>query len=303
MKCTISYLLVIFGCLIQSSLFSQRSNFFIDADTINKPRTLAVSSGMTAAWAGSTVLLWNIWYKDGDIVKWHTFDDSREWLQMDKAGHVYTAYQINHLTSGLLKWSGVSNVKSTLLGTGIAAGYQTTVEIFDGKSDTWGFSWSDFGSNLLGASLFASQQLKWGEQKFIPKFSTHLTEFAKFRPHVLGSTTPERLLKDYNGQSYWISFAPGNFIDKHWLPKWACVSLGYSINNKLYGDSDYYTFSNGDVIKASRQFLFSFDIDFSKLPIKKPWLKKIVNQFNYLKVPFPTVIIADQKLQFNPLYF
>ncbi|MEJ6491389.1 MAG: hypothetical protein QNL60_02870 [Flavobacteriales bacterium] len=58
------------------------------------------------------------------------------------------------------------------------------------------------GANALGSGLFLGHHLLWKEQRIVLKFSSHPTEFAKYRPEVLGSSYPERLLKDYNGQTY-----------------------------------------------------------------------------------------------------
>lgn len=282
---------------------SQESSFFTPSDSLNKKRLIAVSSSIGATWAGSTTLLWNVWYKDSEITQWHTFDDSRNWLQMDKAGHTYTAYHINRLTHDLFTWSGVNNTNSTLIGAGISIGYQSTVEFFDGKSQDWGFSWSDITANTIGTGLYTSQQLIWKEQRLIPKFSVHLTEFAAIRPQVLGSTFTERILKDYNGQTYWLSFSPGSFWKESGIPKWACLSFGYSINNKLVGDVEFVVSSNGNNYQSQREFLFSLDIDFSQFEIRRKWLKAVVNQFNYLKIPFPTIMLRDNIVYFRPLYF
>ncbi len=286
--------LVLIFFSLPSLLMSQ--HFFTASDSLNKNRLVGVSTGVVTVWAGSMIGLSEIWYKDIPKSKFHSFDDSGEWMQMDKAGHFFAAYKINQLTSDLFIWSGVNKRTSLWLGTAISLGYQTTFEVFDGFSKDWGFSWSDMGANTIGSFSYLTQQLIWGEERIIPKFSTYPTEFATIRPEVLGYSFAESFLKDYNGQTYWLSFSPGTFFKNSRIPKWACLSIGYSVHEKLVGDKEtYYDSSTGMTYFAKREVKFSLDIDFSKLPIKKTWLKAVVKQFNYLKIPFPTLIYRNQQ--------
>jgi hypothetical protein len=269
-------------------------------------RFIPVSVGIAGGWAGSMIGLHEVWYKNIEKTDFHTFDDGSNWLQMDKAGHVYTNYKISLLTGDLFKWSGVRPKTAALMGTGIGLGYQTTLELFDAYSKDWGFSWYDVASNTAGAGIYLGQELLWQEQRFHLKFSYHPTDFAAIRPSVLGSNFQERLLKDYNGQTYWFSFNPFLFKENSSFPKWVCLSLGYSVNAKLVGDQEEYTFNSdaGPITYSSqREWLLSLDIDFSRIPVKKPWLKTLLKQFNYLKVPFPAMIIRDGKLTGSLLYF
>lgn len=295
--------LTFFMISIATASYGQTS--FIEAsDSINKSRVISVSAGIGGVWSGSMIGLYQVWYKDIPKTKWHFFDDSKNWLQMDKVGHFYAAYKINQLSSDLFCWSGLESNKSAWIGSGISFGYQTTFEFFDAYSTEWGFSWADMLSNLTGTGIYLGQKLAWGEERIIPKFSYHPTDYATIRPNVLGSSFAESLLKDYNGQTYWLSVSPGTFIHNNNFPKWLCFSIGYSADEKLVGSESTYTdLSTNITYQEKREWLFSLDIDFSRLPIKRPWLKTIVKQLNYLKIPFPALIISDGKLQGHPFYF
>lgn len=287
-----------------SSISVAQNNFFKHSDTVNNPRVIGASIGIGTVWAGSMTALWQLWYANSETGKIHSFDDSKNWLQMDKAGHFYTAYQINRLTTDVYDWSGISEKNAVWIGTGISLGYQTTLEVFDGFSNEWGFSWSDMTANTIGTFSYTAQQLIWKEQRIIPKFSYHPTKFNSIRPNILGETELQSIFKDYNGQTYWLTFSIGSFFPKSKIPKWACLSLGYSVNNKLVGDqTNYLDVATGNYYQEERQFLLSLDIDFSKLPIKKPWLKSIVNQFNYLKIPFPAILFKNGKVFGEAIYF
>lgn len=298
--------LFILVSVIATNQFCAQTSFFEAADSVRTKRLLPVSIGITGAWAGSMIGLHEVWYKNVEKSDFHTFDDGSNWLQMDKVGHVYTNYKISLLTGDLFKWSGVKPTTAALLGTGVGLGYQTTLEFFDAYSKDWGFSWYDISSNAAGAGIYLAQELAWNEQRIHLKFSYHPTDFANIRPSVLGSNFQERLLKDYNGQTYWMSFNPFLFSENTRFPKWICLSLGYSVNAKLVGDSEEYTAitDTGPTIYTSqREWLLSLDVDFSRIPVKKPWLKTLLKQFNYLKVPFPAMIVRDGKLTGSFLYF
>ncbi|OJU23360.1 MAG: hypothetical protein BGN92_03335 [Sphingobacteriales bacterium 41-5] len=52
-------------------------------------------------------------------------------------------------------------------------GFLTVIEILDGFSNKWGFSWGDMAANVFGAGMFQGQQLLWNEQRIKFKFSFH----------------------------------------------------------------------------------------------------------------------------------
>ena len=295
-------LVVLVVFLIRSG-WSQ-SSFFTASDSLNKNRAIAVTSFIGSSWTISTVCLYQVWYADYPKSKFHTFNDFHNWLQMDKAGHFYTANKLSGVTSSFFQWSGVSRRKSVLIGSGIGLGLQTTLEIMDGTSSEWGFSWSDMAFNTAGALSYTSQELLWEEQRFVFKFSYHPTEFAAIRPSVLGSTFAESFFKDYNGQTYWLSFSPASFMQSSKLLEWLCLSLGYSVNQKLVGDQEVYINPvTNSTYHSQRELVFSLDIDFSKLQIKRQWLKTVVKQLNYVKIPFPALILSNGSLKACGIYF
>lgn len=296
------FLSLVFLCS-SAFVFSQR-DFFSATDSISKPRVIGTSVGIGTFWSGSMIGLSQVWYSEVEKQPWHTFNDSKNWLQMDKVGHFYISHKISQFCRDKYVWAGVDNTTATWIGAGISVGYQTTFEMFDAYSAEWGFSWSDVAANTLGTISYTAQSLIWEEERIIPKFSYSPTEFAAIRPAVLGSTFAESLLKDYNGQTYWLSFSPGTFFKDSPIPKWACISIGYSAHAKLKGDEESYTdVATGINYQAQREFLLSLDIDFSRLPIKRPWLKAVVKQFNYVKIPFPALRLRGGELGGSLLYF
>jgi hypothetical protein len=268
--------------------------------------SLTVTSTLGSMYVGSTIALYQVWYKESEQTHFHLFDDSKNWLQMDKVGHFYTNYQTSSLVSQMYQWTGLERKKAMWVGLGTGFAFQTTLEVMDGFSADWGFSVSDVAANAGGALLYGLQEGFWQEQKILPKFSFYPSPYAQYRPNILGKNFSEQLLKDYNGQTYWLTFSPGNIDALNKVPKWLCLSIGYSVNEKIVGDEEVYTYqSNTELIEFNsyRQYLFSLDIDFSKIPCQRKWVKTILNQLNYLKIPFPAVSFSKEGSSFHPFYF
>ncbi len=280
-----------------------QNRFFTPADSLRKPRLIATSAAIGAVWTGSIIGLSQVWYKDYEKMPFHSFDDSKEWMQMDKMGHVFTAYHLSDKFFKLYQWTGLERHKSAWIGAGVGWGYQFSFELLDAQSSGWGFSWSDMGANTLGSGLFLTQELLWQEQFLKLKFSYSPSDYAQLRPSVLGSTSTERLLKDYNGQTYWLSISPGAIFPGSQIPKWIALSAGYSVDSKLVGHEDFYQTTSGQVFNAQREFALSLDLDVTKLPIKKPWLKKVLSPFNVIKIPFPALVWRGSTLYGKWLYF
>ena len=276
------------------------------SQTLNQnARRAIVFSTQGALVVGSLVYLQDAWYSDFNSGDFHTIDDSGEWLQMDKIGHIAAVSMLSNINYQAYKWAGYSNTQATWMGFGISWGYLASVEIMDGFSEGWGFSWSDIAANTIGGALFVAQQLTWKDQRIIMKFSYHSTEYAAMRPEILGSTDAQRVLKDYNGQTYWLSVNPQSFFkEKKVFPKWLNLSIGYSADGMLGGESNVgedYDFSH---IPRIRQFYFSPDIDFSRINTKSKFLKGLFVFLNMVKVPAPTLEVDQNgKVNFYFFYF
>lgn len=298
---TIIYLLlIIFSSLCHSQ--TKRDSFLKPSDTLNKNRrnTIIITE---ASLAGLTLIGLNqLWYSDFERSKFHTINDNNEWLQMDKMGHIYTSYQVGKLGAQVLNWSGVSKKNQLIYGSTLGFGFLTAVEILDGYSQEWGFSWGDIAANAAGTGLFVGQELLWNEQRINLKFSFHQTKYAIERPDKLGEFFLEQVLKDYNGQTYWLSANLHSFFKENKIPKWLNVAIGYGADGMLTGlkDIDSNLLTN---IHRQRQFYLSFDVNLNKIKTNSPILKFIFNVFNVVKVPFPTLEFNKKGFVFHLLYY
>ena len=279
----------------------------------NKNRVLIVSATSAAVYVTSLIALNETWYKDYPKSSFHTFNDAGEWLQMDKVGHGWSAYNLSRLSSASWKWAGISENKSVILGTITGFSYLTVIEILDGHSANWGWSWADMAANAAGSSLFAAQQLGWKEQKIQFKFSAHRKTYEpdlEMRADELfGSSLPERILKDYNGQTLWWSFNINSFLHKKFIPPWLNISVGYGAEgmfggyeNIAYDEDGNETFNRTD-IKRYRQWFLSPDIDLTKINTRSKFLRTILAGLNAIKIPAPSLELSNGKLKGNWLHF
>ncbi|MBN8696866.1 MAG: DUF2279 domain-containing protein [Bacteroidetes bacterium] len=252
-----------------------------------------VGSTEAVLYAGSLVGLNELWYKNYPRSSFHFFDDNREWLQMDKVGHATTSYYIGKVGIGMLKWCGVNRKKAIWYGGMLGSLYQSTIEILDGYSAEWGFSIGDFAANTAGSLLVVGQELAWDEQRITLKFSFQKSEYAVYRPNLLGKTTVENILKDYNGQTYWLSFNLASFMSKETrFPSWLNIAVGYGANGMTGGNfNPPYIDQNGDqvVFDRYRQFYLSLDADLTRIKTKSKLLKTIFNTIGFIKIPAPSL--------------
>lgn len=255
-----------------------------------------------SAIAGLTLVGLNqLWYADFERSKFHTLNDNSEWLQMDKLGHSFTSYQLGKHGAQLLNWSGVSKKDQLIYGATLGFSFLTAVEVLDGYSEEWGFSWGDIAANAAGTGLYVGQELLWKEQRIQLKYSFHRTKYAKLRPDKLGESFLEEVLKDYNGQTYWLSVNIYDFFKHSKIPKWLNVAFGYGADGMLSGtkDIDNQLLTN---ISRHRQYYLSFDVNLNKIKTKSPFLRTVFDIFNMIKIPFPTLEINRKGVAFHLFY-
>lgn len=291
----------IFLLVTITSFSQQTTTFWTKSDTLNKPRRNAIIISESVG-AGLTLLaLDRIWYADYPRSGFHFTNDNNQWLQMDKIGHVMASYYIGKVGMELLDWSGVSKKNQLLYGATLGFSFLTAVEILDGFSDEWGFSWGDFASNAAGTGLLVGQELLWEEQRITLKYSFHQTRYADIRPETLGSSFLEQTIKDYNGQTYWLSANIWSFAKDSNFPKWLNIAFGYGAEGMLYGEN---LPTNALPQNPFRQFYLSFDIDLVKIPTKSKFLKSVFSVINFIKIPAPTLEFRSKGgIKFHYLYF
>ncbi|MGM0582316.1 MAG: DUF2279 domain-containing protein [Bacteroidota bacterium] len=289
-------LLVAFSLIIlfQNLVIAQNRTDSLDRKKMRNI-ILAESAIYTAGMTG----LGFLWYKDSESQSFQFFNDNKQWLQMDKIGHVYAAYHLTDINYQLLQNAGMNPKKAMLFSSLSSTAMMLPIEIFDGFSTSYGASWGDALANSIGAFL-PYQQFLFDQNYIYPKFSFSPSPYAHLRSNTLGKNYAEQFIKDYNGQTYWLSTDFNIFSNKNQFPNWLQFSVGYSGNQMVYG-SPQENMENGYI--ANRQWLLSLDLNLSKIEVEQKWLKIMFNLINKVKIPFPALEWNGKEVVLHPLYF
>jgi hypothetical protein len=282
-------------------------SFFEPAPEYKPSRGLVLGSSLGATYAASMTGLYALWYKDYPRSGFHFFDDSDEWLQVDKVGHLGSAYYLGNWGIDLVKWTGLERRKAIWLGGSAGFVFLTTVEIFDAYSDQWGFSLADMLANTGGTLMAIGQELHWSEQRLKIKFSFHQSDYAKYRPGLLGETYTESLFKDYNGQTYWLSGNIHSFLPlENRFPPYLNIAIGYGADG-MTGARD----NNVSVLETKipdsdrvRQFYLSPDVDLTRIQTRSRVLRSVLSVIGFIKLPAPALEYNNKgKFKWHWLYF
>jgi len=289
--------------------FIKPYKFFETSEEFNLPRTLTVSAGIGVMYTAANAWWSAAWYSKYDRGGFRFFNDNGEWLQMDKAAHIFNAYFLSRWGYDLYRWSGVRDKHAIWIGMLIGNMWQLSIEVNDGFSPKWGFSWGDLSANLTGSAIMGLQQYLWKEQRFNIKISAspvkYSQELRERTDHLYGTSFGELVLKDYNAMTFWLNASPGAFIKNpdSKFPKWLSVSFGYGATG-MYGGFENRWCANKDLetgecppediidrsdIPRLRRFYLSADIDFTKIPTRSPALKTLFEILNIVKVPLPAL--------------
>ncbi len=303
---------------------------FEQAPSFHKGRFWGLTAAGVVGYSAVTVGLDRAWYANYPRSRFHFFDDWNGWRQMDKFGHAMTGYFESKWAGQLYQWTGVPQRESAWIGFGTGLLFQTTLEMLDGFSDRWGFSWGDMAFNVTGSGLYLGQELLWKEQRILLKMSAHrpnysrtplvstngmaMTTLSDRAANLFGTNPAELLFKEYNGQTIWLSVNLASFMKERlndFPPPWLNIAVGYGIQNVYGAEQNSWTDKDGNYFVAPAdqyprysQFYLSLDVDFERIPTKHKWLKTVFGILNIFKIPFPALEVNTLgEVKFHPFYF
>jgi len=280
--------------------------------------------------------LYSSWYAGSETGGFHFYNDNGEWLMMDKLGHANSCYNFANLGYEALVMTGMSEKNSILYGGPLGITIMTLVEIFDGLSSNWGFSWGDMTANILGTGLFMGQQALWHEQRFALKYSYHNSGCPKYnvsnpltmeRDYIMGEDWLDRLYEDYSGITVWLACDVKSLFmkDKSKYPSWLGWAIGYGAegmtgeyNNlrpegKSGTDDNWgrgWEYAPGQLAympndARQRRLFLAPDIDISRIPCRNKTLKHVLRVLSAIKIPTPTLEFrpGEDRLCWHWLYF
>lgn len=236
---------------------------------------LGIVGGVTTgAFIYGHILQSNLWWK-GEKSNFH-FDWEHDWsyaLGSDKFGHFFFPYLTSDVYRRAFLWSGVDSTSSLWLASGLALTYETYVEVKDGFSKEWGFSWGDFTADALGAAYPVIQHYVPALKPYSLKISFSPSE--KFR-----AGEHKAIFDDYESTYHWLS------VDVHALlpepqrsvwPPWLHLALGHSVKQL--------DFAGG----GTHELFISLDWNLRGVPIEGWWWNAIAYVFQYYRLPAPAV--------------
>ena len=267
-----------------------------------KKRKVTLGIITTVGLGASYYGLNNLWYNDYPRSPLHSFNDNGEWLQMDKAGHFASSYHLGKIGFESFQYCGFNYNTSLFLGGSAGLIFLTGIEILDGTSSQWGFSWGDEIANSSGTILFMLQEKFWKEQRITMKFSFTNSGYAMFNSDQLGRNFQQRLLKDYNGQTYWASYNISSFLASDAaFPKWMNIAIGYGATEMTSAKNVVNSVNN---FQRTREFYLSFDADLNKIRWPRKWMKTTARILSFIKIPSPTFEMrSDGKVKMHALFF
>lgn len=327
-------LCLLFALCCCSLLYGQElkpRSFLEPADTFHRGRFWTMAGTGTVLYATAFTGLYEAWYKNYELGGFRTFNDAGEWMHMDKIGHSMTTYAESYLIFHMARWTGMPRRSAMWTGAGAAMLLQTTIEVMDGFSVKWGFSWADMAYNAAGAGLFIGQEMLWEEQRIWMKVSNTRPTYPGYpvysvdggavstlrtRAHDLfGASFGEAFIKDYNGQTLWLSVNPSAFIlpnhHDNKFPRWLNLAVGYGAQNMYGGYANSWTDDAGNRFVYNdplhpryHQFYLSLDVDLTRIRTDSRFLKVLLGALNWIKIPAPTLEVNTKGgVIFHPLYW
>ena len=276
-------------------LYTQSQN--PDTLTVNKKRLGILIGSSTIAYGGSLVGLSKLWYADSKQQSFRFFNDNAEWKQVDKVGHFYSAFYVSYASAKALRWANVKQTRSNLIGSITGLLVMAPIEILDGYSNAYGASAGDLLADVGGSVFYYAQTAIWNEPRIYPKFSFHNTSYAAMRPEVLGNDLTSRMLKDYNGQTHWLSIDMDKFMK---FPKWLNLAVGYGAQGMVYARDDQ---NNQNGYDSFRQYYLSIDFDLTSIKTRSKLIRSLIFFGNMIKIPAPALEFSKKGVSFYALYF
>ena len=304
MKQFIAVLILITG--FSDILPAQEFELVKDSGNLEKNTLVKAMAFTCTYYATSIYVMNNTWYKEKEKVPFHFYNDNAGFLQVDKFGHMFGAYVYSYLGYFGLLQLGANRKEALLFGSTLGFVLQFPIEIMDGIHQGYGFSWGDVVANTMGSALVFGQELLFREQLITYKFSYSESKYGQNANGYFGETAMNRLLKDYNGHTYWLSVPVNKMIFKNSLPPWLNFAVGYGANG-MYGEFENITSYNGVEIPETvryRQYLFSLDIDWTRINTNSWFLQLLFKGLTFVKLPFPAFEYNSQgRLKGYWIYF
>lgn len=234
--------------------------------------------------AGATVggfvvghgILNDLWWK-GERVPFHinTAQDYSYALNADKYGHATFAFMASTVYGDLMRWCGLDSTSAAWWGFGVAMTYQTYIEVRDGYSRDYGFSWGDIGANTLGAALPVAKH-------YVPALRAFDLQISFWPSDAFRQGAYNAIIDDYTSTTHWLAMNVHDLAPRsvqQYLPPWLGVAIGHSVRN-LDGRGG-----------GEHVVVLSLDWQLHRIPNLPSWLRDIARVLHLYHLPAPAVQI------------
>jgi hypothetical protein len=106
------------------------------------------------------------------------------------------------------------------------------------------------------------------------------------------------ILKDYNGQTYWLSVDMDKFIR---FPKWLNLAAGYGAEGMIYARDRQNT--EAGFAAPYRQYYISLDFDLTAIRTRSKVVKTLIFAANMIKLPAPALEFSAKGTRFHAFHF
>lgn len=250
-----------------------------DSNTVDPARTAVIAGATAAGFVAGHVVLNNLWWK-GERVPFHvnTSQDYTYALGADKAGHATFAYAATTVYGQLFRWAGMDSVQSLWWAAGVATTYQTYIEIRDGFSRDYGFSWGDVAANTVGASLPLLQHA-------IPELRAIDLQISFWPSEAFRQGAYGAIIDDYTSTTHWLSMRIHDWLPadmQQWYPPWLGLAVGHSVEG-LDGRGG-----------GNHSWYLSLDWRLDVIAGLPPWLREVARALHLYHLPAPAVKIYPE---------
>lgn len=247
----------------------------VQTDSLDVLRFGVVASATVTGFTVGHVLMNNLWWKGEDRVPFHfnTESDYLYALNADKLGHAFFANAVSTTYGALMLWCGMDSTAAVWTGFGVAMTYQTYVEVRDGFSAAYGFSWGDMAANTAGA-LFPVAK------RYLPFLRNTELQISYFPSPEFKSGEYSSIIDDYESTTHWLAVTPFDWLPESWqtwYPPWLGVAVGHSVDNL-------------DGLGGGNHRVFvSLDFAPSRIRSLPHWLRDVLSVMHLYHLPAPAI--------------
>ncbi len=249
-----------------------------DSTSLSVPRLALVGGISAGSFVLGHVVFTDLWWK-GEQSSFH-FNWQDDWnyaLGADKFGHAITPYIATDLYRQAFEWTGMETQESVWWAGGVISLYTTYIEVRDGFSKEWGFSWGDFAANNIG--------IAWRVvEVYEPWLNNVRWKISYWPSEAFKSGAYSSIVDDYESTYHWASLNVNAILPESWEPWWPDffnIAVGHSVQGVVALDGS-----------GKQEIYLGLDWNTEGLPGDGAFWNWLKRTLNYYHLPAPTVRIT-----------